>query len=83
LADYGRSGVLATSRARIGDADARTVPIVIALPSTVGLGVIHLKDGVYGQGQYDAILPNRQETNLYFGWAETAGWYTGPGFCTS
>lgn len=47
-----------------------------------GLGVIHVRDGSYTHGTYDAVLPSGTYTDLYFGWTTTAGWYTGPGYCT-
>jgi hypothetical protein len=47
-----------------------------------GLGVIHVRDGSYTHGTYDAVLPSGAYTDLYFGWTSTAGWYTGPGYCT-
>ncbi|SEF04028.1 hypothetical protein SAMN05216489_09857 [Streptomyces sp. 3213] len=50
--------------------------------SGIGLGVMHIKDGVYTQGSYDAVLPANEWTNQAFGWANAAGWYTGPGYCT-
>ena len=46
------------------------------------LGVIHLKDGSYTHGTYDALLPIGDDTYDYFGWSTTSGWYTGPGYCT-
>jgi hypothetical protein len=48
----------------------------------VGLGVIHVRDGSYTHGTYDAVLPPNTYTSGYFGWTSTAGWYTGPGYCT-
>lgn len=50
--------------------------------SNVGLGVIHVRDGNYTFGNYDEVLQVGTDTNLAFGWATTAGWYTGPGYCT-
>jgi photosystem II stability/assembly factor-like uncharacterized protein len=47
-----------------------------------GLGVIHVKDGSYTYGNYDALLPTGTDTYDYFGWSTTSGWYTGPGYCT-
>jgi hypothetical protein len=48
-----------------------------------GLGVIHVKDGSYTHGTYDALLPSSDDTFDTFGWTTTAGWYTGPGRCTA
>jgi hypothetical protein len=48
-----------------------------------GLGVIHVKDGTYTHGTYDALLPPNNNTVDAFGWSTTAGWYAGPGYCTS
>jgi hypothetical protein len=48
----------------------------------LGLGVIHEHDNNYVFGKYDAVLPINQSTANAFGWITTAGWYTGPGFCT-
>lgn len=50
--------------------------------SGIGLGVMHIHDGVYGQGLYDVVLPANEWTDQAFGWANAAGWYTGPGYCT-
>jgi hypothetical protein len=50
---------------------------------TADIGVIHVKDGSYTLGNYDARLPSGDDTVDTFGWSTTAGWYTGPGFCTS
>jgi hypothetical protein len=50
--------------------------------STIGIGVIHLHDGSYTHGTYDVILQPGGSSDLDFGWATTAGWYTGPGYCT-
>jgi hypothetical protein len=47
------------------------------------LGVIHVKDGSYTHGTYDAPLPPLDDTFDTLGWSTTAGWYTGPGFCTA
>ncbi|WP_334626429.1 hypothetical protein [Micromonospora sp. CPCC 205539] len=47
-----------------------------------GLGVIHVRDGKYTHGTYDAVLPSGQWSDWYFGWANTAGWYTGANHCT-
>lgn len=47
------------------------------------IGVIHVKDGSYTHGTYDAALPAGDDTFDTFGWSTTAGWYTGPGFCTA
>lgn len=49
---------------------------------TGGLGVIHVKDGAYTHGSYDALLPAHKDTVDAFEWSTTAGWYTGPGYCT-
>ncbi len=54
----------------------------IANQSSIGIGVIHVRDGNYSHGNYDVVLPRGQWTDLAFGWASTAGWYTGPGYCT-
>ncbi|MFE9191902.1 hypothetical protein ACFYL6_20050 [Micromonospora sp. NPDC007208] len=48
-----------------------------------GLGVIHVRDGKYTHGTYDAVLPFNQWTDEWFGWANAAGWYTGANHCTS
>ncbi|GAA5183544.1 hypothetical protein GCM10023322_23070 [Rugosimonospora acidiphila] len=49
-----------------------------------GLGVMHLKDNAYTHGTYDAALPGEgAATDTYFGWQNAAGWYNGPGYCTS
>lgn len=50
--------------------------------SEVGFGVIDDRDGSYVHGQYDAILRFELWTHEYFRWITTAGWYTGPGYCT-
>ncbi|MEU4338794.1 hypothetical protein AB0F59_29770 [Micromonospora lupini] len=47
-----------------------------------GLGVIHVRDGKYTHGTYDAVLPYNQWSNELFGWGTTAGWYTGAGYCS-
>jgi hypothetical protein len=47
-----------------------------------GLGVIHYSYGPHRYGSYDAILPGWAATYGEFGWSTTAGWYTGPGYCT-
>ncbi|MET8281751.1 hypothetical protein [Micromonospora sp. NPDC005174] len=47
-----------------------------------GLGVIHVRDGKYTYGTHDAVLPFDQWSDAWFGWATTAGWYTGAGYCT-
>ena len=49
---------------------------------TVGLGVIHVRDGNYVHGQYDSVLGEGRDSFFSFGWTTTAGWYTGPGYCT-
>lgn len=51
--------------------------------SLLGLGVMHIQDGVYTQGSYDAVLPADSYTNGVFGWANAAGWYLGPGYCSA
>lgn len=51
--------------------------------SNLGIGVIHQKDGSYTHGTYDAVLQPNGSTDLNFGWTTTAGWYTGPGYCTA
>jgi hypothetical protein len=48
-----------------------------------GLGAIHQDDGTYTHGTYDALLPYNEWSDLYFGWENTAGWYTGTGFCNA
>jgi hypothetical protein len=48
----------------------------------VGLGVMHVRDGSYVHGSYDAVLPPGAYTDGYFGWTTTAGWFTGAGYCT-
>lgn len=40
--------------------------------SLLGLGVMHIQDGVYTQGSYDAVLPAESDTNGVFGWANAA-----------
>ncbi|HJP77064.1 MAG TPA: hypothetical protein VJ914_22540 [Pseudonocardiaceae bacterium] len=50
---------------------------------TGGLGVIHVQDGSYTYGTYDAVLPASDDTFDTFGWSTTAGWYNGPGRCSS
>jgi len=51
-------------------------------PNATRLGVIHVRDGNYTYGTHDATLPSGSWSDLEFGWATTAGWYTGPGYCT-
>ncbi|SEG91678.1 hypothetical protein SAMN05216223_12450 [Actinacidiphila yanglinensis] len=51
--------------------------------NSIGLGVMHIKDGVYTQGAYDAVLPAEDNTEDAFGWANAAGWYLGPGYCSA
>ena len=48
----------------------------------IGLGVIHVRDGNYTLGTHDAVLPWGTFSDWQFGWTTTAGWYTGPGYCT-
>lgn len=50
--------------------------------STIKLGVIHVRDGSYVYGSYDALLPPNQYTDVNLNWGTTAGWYTGAGYCT-
>lgn len=50
--------------------------------SDIGIGVMHIQDGVYTQGSYDVILPVNAWTDQAFGWANAAGWYNGPGMCS-
>jgi hypothetical protein len=75
------------------DAAALTAALPTAMAATatnyiangtagVGLGVIHVRDGSYTHGTHDAVLPPNTYTSGYFGWTTTAGWYTGPGYCT-
>jgi hypothetical protein len=47
---------------------------------TQSLGVIHVKDGSYTHGNYDAALPPDTDTVGAFAWTTTAGWYIGPGY---
>ena len=51
--------------------------------SEVGFGVIDDRDGRYNHGTYDEILGFELFTHEYFRWVTTAGWYTGPGYCTA
>jgi hypothetical protein len=60
-----------------------TATNAIGNQSSIGLGVIHVRDGSYARGEYDAVLGAGQWTDLAFGWSSTAGWYTGPGYCTA
>ncbi|MEU4561794.1 hypothetical protein AB0F72_25710 [Actinoplanes sp. NPDC023936] len=48
----------------------------------IPLGVFHLADGKCpnGGGAYDQRLPAKKDTFHYFGWAEAAGVYVGPGY---
>ena len=50
---------------------------------TGSLGVIHVQDGSYTHGQYDALLPPSDDTVDTFGWSTTAGWYNGPARCSA
>jgi len=50
--------------------------------SGIGRGVIHVKDGNYADGLYDAVLEAQGATDANYGWTTVAGWYTGPGYCT-
>jgi len=55
-------------------------------PSTITIGVIHVEHSVYNTyrlGLYDALLSPNETTYGQFGWLTTAGFYTGPGYCTS
>jgi hypothetical protein len=51
--------------------------------SAIGIGAIHVHDGNYTHGAYDALLSSGASTDLEFNWASAAGWYTGPGYCTA
>lgn len=51
--------------------------------SGVGFGVIDDRDGQYNRGNYDEILGFELWTHEYYRWVTTAGWYTGPGYCTA
>jgi hypothetical protein len=48
---------------------------------TVGVGVMHLWDGVYGNGSYDQVLPGGWNTLAYFSWSIAEGFYIGSGYC--
>jgi hypothetical protein len=48
----------------------------------IDLGVLHTTEGPHMFGNYDALLPPAESTDLYLGWTTTAGWYIGPGYCT-
>jgi hypothetical protein len=63
-------------------AEALTVTNFIQNTSTINLGVIHVADGHYAHGNYDALLTPGRNTYVSFLWTTTAGWYTGPGYCT-
>jgi hypothetical protein len=75
----------------VGDAALRPVPAQAAdghvnfilndPQSQVAVGVIHLKDYNYGHGTYDVTIAANIST-FDVGWQETAGWYTGPNYCT-
>jgi hypothetical protein len=46
------------------------------------LGVIHLFDDDYTNGNYDQRLPQYQKTNSYFPtWTYAQGYYIGAGYC--
>jgi hypothetical protein len=51
-----------------------------SLPNTA-FGVISRHDGSYVTGSYDAVLQATQSTRSDLGWASTAGYYIGVGFC--
>ncbi len=46
---------------------------------TIGLGVIHVRDGNYTNGTYDTVLRPGQRTSDF--WATVAGYYIGTGYC--
>ncbi len=52
--------------------------------SSIRLGVIRVRrsDYSYRLGNYDELLSSANNTYNQFGWRTTAGWYTGPGYCT-
>ena len=51
--------------------------------SVGGIGVIHLFDGVYGDGNdlYDVVLPQGRFSSSTFGWSYTEGFYIGANYC--
>ncbi|WP_163568784.1 right-handed parallel beta-helix repeat-containing protein [Fodinicola feengrottensis] len=75
--------VIATaSPASAGIAATTSATNTIINGTTINIGVIHVKDGSYAHGQYDVALPPDDDTAGNLGWSTTAGWYTGPGYCT-
>ena len=63
---------------------AATNFIINDSPLGLEIGVIEKRDGDYQFGNYDWRLPEGQSTDLWLvtRWSTTAGWYTGPGYCT-
>jgi hypothetical protein len=76
------AAVAAAQSARAGAPHLAASTNYIFNDSSIGIGTIHVQDGSYTHGTYDAILQPGGSTDLDFGWATTAGWYTGPGYCT-
>ena len=47
-----------------------------------GVGVIHVWDGDYTYGQYDAVLPpDRRTDGTPLHWTQVEGFYIGAGYC--
>ncbi|MEU6852515.1 hypothetical protein ABZ901_21655 [Actinacidiphila alni] len=67
--------------AAVKAAAAAGVENLILDGSSIGIGVIHLHDGVYTHGTYDVVLPAGADTMTAFGWANTAGWFMGDHYC--
>jgi hypothetical protein len=72
------AAVVAALTAASPTALAATTTNYIYNDSDIGLGVIHVRDGSYTHGTYDVVLA----PGTFTPWTSTAGWYTGPGYCT-
>lgn len=75
-------GATASPSAPDGHARPLQANAIYNMSTGYGLGVIHIQDGAYTYGNYDAILPPQSWSDVQFMWITTAGWYTGPGYCT-
>ncbi len=73
--------VTATSLA-LSAAPAHAATNTIYNGGSVGVGVMHLWDGVYGNGAYDQVLPAGWNTLAYFSWSIAEGFYVGSGYCS-
>jgi hypothetical protein len=71
----------ADSPSRADSSGTAAVISYISNQTTIGIGVMHVRDGRYDMGAYDAILPSGQRTDTYFGWVSGEGVYVGSGGC--